>query len=309
MKRIIAFLLTLILVPATPLFAQNAAPSAKIKIVTTVFPLYDFAREVGGRFVEVSLLLPPGVEPHAFEPTPGDISRINEADIFIFSSPVMEPWVQRLLPGITNQNLQIVDASRGDQLLARKKVSEAGETWEHGNRDPHFWLDLSIDMTVVDSIAEALIDRDSENKNVYLASAGAYKSKLSALDEEYRTGLKDCVTRTIVLGGHVAFGYLARRYGLQAISPYTSFSPNAEPSPRAVADVITTMKETGAKRIYYEELVTPKVANVIADETGAQATLLHAAHNVSADELAGGVTFLSIMEENLKKLREGLQCQ
>jgi zinc transport system substrate-binding protein len=296
-------------VPAAFLSAQEVAPLTKIKIVTTIFPLYDFAREVGGRFVEVSLVLPPGVEPHAFEPTPGDISRINEADIFIFSSRVMEPWVQRLLPGITNQNLQIIDASRGDQLLARWKVSELGETWEQGNKDPHFWLDFSIDMMVVDSIAEALIERDSAHKKDYLTNAEAYKAKLTALDQSYRVGLKDCATQTIVLGGHVAFGYLTRRYGLQSTSPYTGFSPNAEPSPKAVADVITAMKETGANRVYYEELVTPKVANVIADETGAKATLLHAAHNVSADELAGGVTFISIMEDNLKKLREGLQCQ
>jgi zinc transport system substrate-binding protein len=213
------------------------------------------------------------------------------------------------LPGITNQNLQVVDASQGNKLLVRRKVSEAGEIREHGNMDPHFWLDFSIDMTVVDSIAEALIERDSAHKKDYLANAEAYKAKLAALDESYRVGLKDCATRTVFFGGHLAFGYLATRYGLQFVSPYAGFSPDAEPSAKAVAGLITEMKKTGMKHIYFEELIDPKIARVIADETGARAELLDAAHNISADELARGVTFLSIMEENLKKLREGLQCQ
>jgi zinc transport system substrate-binding protein len=222
---------------------------------------------------------------------------------------LMEPWVKKLLPGITNQNLQIIDASQGNKLASLVRPQEGHETWEHLGRDPHIWLDFSIDMKIVDAIAEALGERDSERRDVYRANAEKYKAKLSALDESYRAGLKDCASRTIFSGGHFAFGYLARRYDLKTASPYVGFSPNAEPSARAVADLVTKMKSTAVNHVYYEELVTPKVANVLADETGAKAMLLHAAHNLSADEFAQGVTFLSIMEENLKKLREGLQCQ
>jgi zinc transport system substrate-binding protein len=309
MKKLFVFLLAGLFVPAGLLCAQPVAGSAKIKIVTTLFPLYEFAREVGGSNAEVSLLLPPGIEPHAYEPTPADISRINEADIFVYTGELMEPWVQRLLPGVTNQNLQIIDASQGNKLLVGRRSNEANERWEHRDRDPHIWLDFSIDMKIVDAVAEALIERDSAHSKDYLENADAYKAKLAALDAAYQAGLRECATRTVFFGGHLAFGYLATKYGLKFVSPYAGFSPDAEPSAQAVAGLITEMKKMGVKHIYFEELIDPKIARVIADEAGARAELLDAAHNISADEFAQGVTFLAIMDENLKKLREGLQCQ
>jgi zinc transport system substrate-binding protein len=309
MRKLFFFLVIGFFIPAGLLFAQPAARPAKIKIVTTLFPLYEFAKEVAGDNAEVSLLLPPGIEPHAYEPTPAAIVNINEAEIFIYTGELMEPWVQKLLPGITNQNLQILDASQGNKLLSLHHSNEMREPWEGRGRDPHIWLDFSIDMKIVDAIAEALIERDSGHRDIYLANAERYKAKLSALDAAYQSGLKDCASRTIFTGGHFAFGYLARRYGLKTASPYAGFSPNAEPSPQAVAEVITAMKASGASNVYYEELATPRVSNVLVEETGAKMTLLHAAHNLSADEFSQGVTFLSIMEGNLKRLREGLQCR
>ncbi len=303
----LAVLFLLLCFSATRLCAQESHAGRGIRVVTTIFPLWEFAREVGGQDAEVELLLPPGVEPHAFEPTPGDVARINEADIFIYTGAEMEPWAQRLLPGITNQNLQIIDASQGRGLLSHGDRPEEGGP--HGHADPHIWLDFSIDLKIVDSIAEALIERNGDRRDVFLANAETYKAKLSVLDEEYRRGLKDCASRTIVSGGHFAFGHLAQRYGLKAVSPYEGFSPNAEPSPRAVAELVTLVRSTGAKYVFYEELVSPRVTQVLAEETGAEPALLHAAHNLSADEFTRGVTFLSIMEENLKQLRKALQCQ
>ena len=113
----------------------------------------------------------------------------------------------------------------------------------------------------------------------------------------------------IIYGGHFAFGYFAKRYGLTHESPYPGFSPNAEPSPKAIAELISKMRASGQKYIYYEELIEPKVARIIAEETGATLELLHGAHNVSKKELKSGITFLDIMEDNLQKLKVGLECQ
>jgi zinc transport system substrate-binding protein len=294
-------------IPAVSL-AQAPEASGKVRVVTTIFPLYDFARAVGGEYTDVSLLLPPGVEPHAFEPTTGDIERINEADIFIYMGSVMEPWVQKLLPGITNQNLQIIDASLGVSLYQHPVPEDSGEVKKHGPVDPHIWLDFIDDMQIVDTVADALATRDPEHKSDYEDNASAYKARLSDLDHQYSAGLSGCSTRTVIFAGHSAFGYLARRYNLEFLSPYAGYSPDAEPTPMAVAGIITLMKEKGARTVFYEELIDPRIARTIADEIGGKTVLLDAAHNISADELQAGATFLSIMTDDLKKLREALSC-
>ncbi|MBF0594630.1 MAG: zinc ABC transporter substrate-binding protein [Candidatus Omnitrophica bacterium] len=305
--RAAAFFLGVLLMPGAPLWAQGLAGQdalssgtslearlSPVRVETTLFPLYDMARAVGGEQADVALLIPPGIEPHSFEPSPADIVRINDSDIFIYTGETMEPWVGKLLPGISNQNLQIIAASQG---LAQQ------------GGDPHVWLDPDNDCKIVDAIALAFIDRDPEHQAAYRERADKYKAALTVLDAAYRTGLKDCRSRTIVYGGHFAFAYLAARYGLDQVSPYGGFAPDAEPAPRAVAELVARMRTLGTHTVFYEELIDPKVARVIAEETGAAQVLLSAAHNISADEKAAGVTFLSIMEDNLKKLKAGLECR
>jgi zinc transport system substrate-binding protein len=266
-------------------------------------------REVGRDKVDAVLLVPPGVEPHEYEPTPADIVRINQADVFIYTDDAMEPWVARLLPGITNQNLLIAEAGHGAMFLNdANEAGHAGAGEMRGDLDPHIWLDFDNDRTIVDNVADELATADEENKDFYLGNVETLKARLADLDLRYAEGLKGCRLKSIIYGGHFAFGYLAKRYGLEHVSPYRGFSPNAEPTPKAIAELIGTMRSSGAKVIYYEELIDPRVARVIAEETGAEQVLLSAAHNVTADELQKGVTFLEIMEDNLVKLRKGLEC-
>ncbi|MCG8684821.1 MAG: zinc ABC transporter substrate-binding protein [Desulfobacterales bacterium] len=179
----------------------------------------------------------------------------------------------------------------------------------HGGKDPHIWVDLDNTQKMVDSIAQAFVEKDPANKDFYLNNAAALKAKMADLDERFRKTLSTAKHKTIIYGGHFAFGYFAKRYGLNHESPYPGFSPNAEPSPKAIGELITKMRDSGQKYIYYEELIDPKVARIIAEETGATLELLHGAHNVSKKELKAGITFLEIMEDNLKKLRVGLEAQ
>jgi len=292
------------------------ADPAKLGVVTTLFPLHDFARAVGKDRVHVTLLLPPGVEPHTFEPTPRDMTRITKADVFIYTGKFMEPWVEDILAGIANPELLVVDASQGIELLHTEDDEaheHAGGHEHHGDPhagcDPHIWLDLGNAQKMVAGVARALAQKDPAHRAEYLRQATEYKTALGQLDEEFKQALSRCKHRTIMYGGHFAFGYFARRYGLRHVSPYKGFAPDAEPSPKRIVEMIGKMKALGVKHLFHEELIDPRVAKVVAEETEAELLLLHGAHNVSKSDMAQGVRYIDIMRGNLGRLKIGLGYQ
>jgi zinc transport system substrate-binding protein len=161
---------------------------------------------------------------------------------------------------------------------------------------------------MVDTILSALVDKDPAQRAYYTANAEAYKGKLQKLDDRYRGELSQCAKRIFLHGGHFAFGYLANRYRLRYESAY-AVSANAEPSPAKIAQLIRQIKKNDLHYIYTEELVEPRIADTLSRETGATVLKLHGAHNISKEDLAAGATFLSLMEQNLKNLKIGLQCR
>jgi zinc transport system substrate-binding protein len=288
--------------------------TGKLVVVTTLFPLYDFAKNVAGSRADISLLLPPGMEPHGFEPRPADILKLNSADLFIYTSPEMEPWAVNLLNGLQNRKIEAVNASLGTVPDRTQAGTEPGH--EHRGQpghnhetvvDPHLWLDFTNAMKMVDNIRDGLIRRDPAGREIYEKNAAAYNEKLKDLDNRYRTALQPCRVRCIISGGHFAFHYLARRYGLEYVSVY-GFSPDAEPTPGGIARVARTLKKKGSRYLFYEELLDPRVARTIASETGASLIRLHAAHNLTREEFDRGETFLGIMNGNLDNLKTGLEC-
>jgi zinc transport system substrate-binding protein len=287
----------------------------KLSIVATLFPLYDFATEIVGDKATAMLLLPPGVEAHSFEPRPGDMITINTAGIFLYTGAYMEPWVQKILRATDNKNLVVIDTSKGVTLLkstAGDKEGDHGQEIpghnEHGIYDPHIWLDFANAQKMVDSILEGLTRQDPANKDFYAKNAAAYKTKLQALDEKFRHTLSGCKKDTFVHSGHFAFNYLASRYNLHYISAYGG-SPNAEPTPGKIIELKKFILEHAVKYIYYEELITPRIADILNKETGARLLKLNGAHNVGKDDLKEGKSFIRIMEENLINLKAGLECQ
>lgn len=318
MKRIALFILVMVLAMAAAgcrkTAEQEAAGSGKLRVVATIFPVCEFARVVAGDKAHVTMLLPPGMEVHSFEPRPEDIVRVSRADLFIYTNRYMEPWAGEIVKGAGSSRLTVVDASRGAKFLkAGDGATHAGhDDGEHGHggegMDPHLWLDFSNAQRMVDTIAAALADRDPANRSVYLANAAAYRRKLAELDDRYRTGLATCATRTVLHGGHFAFGYLANRYGLRYESAY-AVSADAEPTPAKLAALVKQVRAEGLKYIYTEELLDPRTAETIARETGASILMLHGAHTVSKTDLDKGVTFIGLMEKNLENLRKGLQCR
>jgi zinc transport system substrate-binding protein len=310
LTALLIFLLLLV-----PLFVscergvESPADDGRLKVITTLFPLYDFTKNIGGDKVHVTLLLPPGVEPHSFEPKPGDMLKVAGADLFIFTGKSMEPWVDGILKGVENKKLLVVDSSKGIDLIEQGgDAHRDNRGHDHGRADPHIWLDLSKAEKIVDNILAGLTGKDPVNGEYYRKNADSYKAKLSEMDGKCRGALSICKKRVFVHGGHFAFGYLAKRYDLQYISAYHG-SPDAEPTPKRLIELKNVLKRHSLHYVFYEELITPRVAETISRETGAALLKLHGGHNVSREEMDKGITFLSIMEDNLKNLRIGLECQ
>jgi zinc transport system substrate-binding protein len=267
--------------------------------VASLFPLYEFALEVGGDRVEVSLLLPPGVEPHAWEPKASDLVAISKSDLFLCVSENLEPWITDVVRGVGHDGLRVLAAAEG----LEGQNDRGGEA-----RDPHVWLDLSYDQGIVTRIAQALSSIDPENGDDYRGNAVAYNERLRALDRRYREALSACRHHTLVLGGHSAFSYLARRYGLEEI-PLYGVSADAQPTPRRLAEVVEIARDLNVQYIFFETLVSPKLARVVAEEIGAQTLVLNPGANMSKKQFDRGMTFLSILEENLENLKKGLECE
>lgn len=289
---------------------QNA-DADRLTVVASVFPLYDFAREVAGSAADVHILLPPGVDPHSWEPKPSDIVKLSRADVFLYISEKMEPWAGTFAKSIRKNDtitVEILDSLglvRPDECHVSANAANGGR--DHGE-DPHFWMDLTLAAHAVVVIGQVLAKSDPLNGELYRSNADFYAARLKEMDKQFLTDLKDCESRQVVTGGHAAFGHLTRRYGLEQISVY-GLSPDAEPSPRHLAEIVKLVKENNIQTIFSEELMNPRMAEVLSRETGTKVLILNPAGNLAADQWQQGATFLHIMKNNLETLREGLNCE
>lgn len=285
----------------------------KIEIVASLFPQYDFARIVGGDEVTVTLLLPPGVEAHGYEPTPKEVVAIQAADLFLYTGEVMEPWAHRLVDGSSevnpldlSQSIHLIEEADHADHEDEEEHDDHDHDHDHGGIDPHIWTDPMNASAMVEAIREALSRIAPDKADTFRQNAERYQQELKQLDQDFKDLFGDG-EHDIFFAGHNAFGYFAQRYGLHFHTPYAGFAPDAEPSPKAITELMDKMSQAGSSVIYYEELIEPKVAEVIQAATGAKMLLLNGAHNVSKEDLAGGIGYLDIMRQNLAALQEGLE--
>jgi zinc transport system substrate-binding protein len=281
--------------------------SFPIKIMTTIFPLEEFAHAVSGDWGTVDLLLPAGAEIHAWQPKPSDLVKLSSADVFIYIGADLEPWVDDILRSVKNPDLHVIEASEGLALFGNEGGDDHHDH-EHGAVDPHIWLDFANDIKIIDRITGVLSKVAPDKQAFFQNNANAYKQKLQALDEKFMKSLEKCDQKTIVLGGHAAFGYLARRYQLSQISLY-GISPDSKPTPRQLIEVIDIVKKRGIRTIYFEVNVSSDLTRVIAEETGAKTLVLNPGASLPRKLKNSGITFLNIMEKNLESLKNGLRCR
>ncbi|MCX5849789.1 MAG: zinc ABC transporter substrate-binding protein [Deltaproteobacteria bacterium] len=284
---------------------ESGREEQKLKVIATIFPLYDFARNIGGDKIKVSMLLPPGTDAHHYELKPENIIKVSKSDIFLFTNFEMEQWAYKIINAADkNTNMLAIETGNGAVLLPLNKEEQENRV---SNFDPHIWLDMDNAQKMVDNIATAFIKKDSRNSDYYLKNAHDYKLKLMTLDQRYRAELTGCKTKTVLHAGHWAFAYLAKKYNLNYIAAY-NVSADAEPSPQKMVALIKQVKKERVPCIYYENMINPRLAQMIAKETGAGLLKLNNGHDISKADIKNGESFISLMERNLTNLKKGMRC-
>ncbi len=271
---------------------RSPEPGAKPLVVASVFPVYEFARQVAGDRAQVISLVPTGVEPHDWEPSPQDVTQVRRARLFVYNGAGFEPWAAKLLAEIDGPTTAAVSATAGLALRAG---------------DPHVWLDPVLAQAQVETIRAALARADPAGAETYSARAKTFAAALAAVDERFEAGLRDCARREVVVS-HAAFGYLTRRYRLEQV-PVMGSAPESEPSPSALAAVVRLARHRKVQAIFFEPLVSRRLADTLALEIGARTLVLDPIEGLTRDEAAAGKGYLDLMAANLDSLREGLDCR
>lgn len=287
---------------------DTAAGDGRLRVLTSFYPMYDFACKIGGDCIDVTNMVPSGTEPHDWEPSTNDLKNLEKADVFIYNGADMEPWADDLLVS-RSDTLHVVEASENVELRTTDGEHEHAHEHEdadhhHGDFDPHVWLDPENAKIEMEAIRDALCAADPENSTVFQSNYEKYAAELDALDAEFREKLALLPNRTIVVA-HEAFGYLCDAYGLTQVG-IEGLSPDSEPDPGRMAEVIDFVREHSISTIFFEELVSPKVAEAIASETGAQAKMLSPLEGLSDEQAAAGADYFSVMHDNLAALMEAL---
>ena len=294
-----------------PAAKADAMESKKmLKVMASFYPMYDFAAKIGGDKAEVITLVPSGTEPHDWEPADADIRNLEEADLFIYSGAGMEHWVDDVLASLDNKNLISVEASKGVALRdghshSHEEEEGAGEPEEEGQYDPHVWLSPLNAEKEMENIKNAYIKADPDNRDYYEANYELYASRFADLNQKFQDTLSSLPNKDIVVS-HEAFGYLCDAYGLNQVG-IEGLSPDSEPSPARMAEIIDFVRANHVRVIFFEELVSPKVAETIAKETGSSVQVLNPLEGLSDEELESGADYFSVMEENLKQLEAALK--
>ncbi|NHN57421.1 zinc ABC transporter substrate-binding protein [Calidifontibacter sp. DB0510] len=282
----------------------GASPDGKTPVVASFYPLAYAAERVGGAFVDVTSLTPPGAEPHDVELSPKEAAAVSDASLAVYAKG-FQPSVDAAVKLVDHGNVLNV-ASAADLDLSLDSVTTiGGKDAESGSgTDPHFWLDPVRYAAVVGVIAKALQQRDPAHAAAYGKNAAAFQRELAALDTSFARGLAHCRNTSIVTS-HAAFGYLAQRYHLRQVG-VTGVSPEQEPTPGRLRDVTTYVKDHQVSTIYTETLASPAVARAVATQTGARVAVLDPIEGVT--EASAGHDYLTIMRANLATLRAGQEC-
>lgn len=279
--------------------AADEAADGRPQVVATFYPLFEAAQRVGGDRVQVRNLTPAGSEPHDLELSSRQVERIEAADVLIFFGRGFQPAIEKAASRAKGVKVDLL-GEVGSLLPAPVGDSEL-------DVDPHVWLDPNLFKAMVDRLAEALSEADPQNRDVYEANAAAYRRQLDDLDAAFRQGLAQC-DRRVMVTSHDAFGYLARAYDLTQ-DAIAGLEPESEPTPNRLAELATKVRAEGTNTIFYETLVSPKVARALAREAGVSTSVLDPLEGLSKDDAKAGKTYVSVMRDNLAALRQALGCR
>lgn len=320
--------------------SSDTLVDGKITVYTSFYVMYDFANKIGGDKINVINLVPTGTEPHHWEPSPSDIVNLEKANVFIYSGAGMEGWTEKVLEALENENLIVIEATHNIELLKAKEHEEDAnheeseeheedtnheereeleedanheESEEHDEDDghnqlgydPHVWLDPMLAKKQMENIKEGLIKADPDNKDYYENNYLNYSKLLDELDEEFKNELATYTNRDIIVA-HEAYGYLCKAYNLNQVA-IEGLNADSEPSPGRMSEIIRFAKENNIQTIFFEELVSPKVAETIAKEIGATTAILSPLEGIKDEDLKAGKDYFIVMRDNLQALKKALE--
>ncbi len=292
----------------------SGGPSEKLKIVATNFPPFDFARQIAGDLADVSMLLSPGQESHTFEPTPQDIIKIQQADLFIMGGGESDQWAKRLIASSQLDERKILsmmdcvtalpeEITEGMQNHEEHAEEDHSEFYEY---DEHVWTSPLNAIEICKKIAEKLIDADREHEQVYTENLNRCLAELDELDKCFADVVENGARKTLVFGDRFPFRYFADRYGLSYYAAFPGCSGETEPDAATMKFLIDKVKQENIPVVLHAELSNRKIADAVCEAAGAEARLFHSCHSVTKDEFDRGETYLSLMKNNVAVLKEAL---
>ena len=281
--------------------------SGKLKIISTVFPPYDLARQIAGDNADISILLPPGSESHTYEPTAKEILEIQNCDIFLYIGGENEQWAEKIISSNKSDSMKTVKLINCVKTLEEADLHEEEHHEEHSHEaDEHIWTSPKNEQLMLTAVYDAICEADPENKAVYTKNKDSYNEQLSELDKAYKEAIDNAKNKTIIIADKFPFRYLAEEYGLDCYAAFSSCSDESEPSAAAMTSLISKIKEQNIPVVYYLEFSSTKVADTLCSETGASSLMLHSCHNVSKEDLEKGISYVDLMKQNLENLKTAL---
>lgn len=303
-RLMIAVLAAVILLSGCSLSAEKPS-DGKLRIVTTIFPAYDFARQIFGDTAEITLLLKPGTESHSYDPSARDIVKIDSCDLFIYNGGESDSWVDNILKSVDEVNaLRMMDAV---EALAEDHdgIAEA-EHDEDEEYDEHIWTSPKNAALIVESVCKAAVTLAPENNALYESAAGEYITEINALDGKFSELLSE-EERYFIFGDRFPLLYFFREYGLNYRAAFPGCGSETEPSAQTVAFLTERLSESDTvPTVFCIELSNRKLAKTLADEKGLPVAEFHTCQNITADDFAAGESYVSLMERNYQMLQSTL---
>lgn len=319
-RRAAGILLSLVLLLAGILTGCRAdsvrtePEEGKISVVTTIFPQYDFVRQIAGDRVDLKMLLKPGEETHSYEPTPQDIIAIQNSDLFIYVGGENDAWVEDILDSMPETDMKTLKLTDCVDVLEEEHVEGMQDRDGHEHEeedsvheiDEHVWTSPVNAAKIVERIKNLLVRIDPVNAKSYEADAASYEEKLSDLDKEFRSVTDRAERRMVIFGDRFPFRYFAEEYGLEYYAAFPGCASDTEPSAATMAFLINKVREEKVPAVLKMELSNENIADAIAEATGTEVRTFYSCHNLSAEEFEKGATYLSMMQKNVETLKEVL---
>ena len=289
---------------------EPVSDSTKLTIVTTIFPYYDFARQVAGDKAEITMLLSPGAESHDYEPSPQDIIKINNADLFIYNGGDSDEWVETILSSLDSDVKTLCMFDYVTPLCSEEdhhhhsEEEHSHEEHNHGEYDEHIWTSLTNATTLIDVITEKIAECDEANKDYYQNRSSEYVNSLSELNGSFIDILSNNEKNTIVVADRFPMLYFTDSLNLEYKSLFPGCSSETQPSISSVTEMIDYVNENDIPVVFHIDTTNEKFAQLVSEDTGAGVRTLYSCHNVTKEQFENGATYLSLMELNLTALME-----